>query len=1263
MISAEEFVALLEQKDLLSPELVTHLRRQIARPGSPISAALLAKWLVDRGHLSRLLAQRLLTRAEESAEAVTPPGGMQFDWEKTGEAEEDELGLAPLDDEIPGVSTPRKRKPQPAREPPKPRQPTEPRPPAAKPRRPAASPPGGSLLDEDLLSPGPSGPAAGGTGMMPVAPLDGLVDQAALGAPDTEAGPLAPVGSKRKRVFGRSGRRRLGRKRDNVWDSPLLLIGGGALLLLVIVGGVLYWALNRRTGDETFKMAEDFYRSGSYTKAIAQYTKFLEDFPNHDSVSLARVKRGLARLRQATDHATDWPKALDVAKQVLDEIAGEEAFHTEARPELVAMLPKIAQGLADRARADLDATLADQSEEALALVNKYVPASSRPATKLNDIQALLALTRREIASGVELASAVKAMNQAVKEKETARAYKVRSALLQKYPGLVDNERLQEAVRAVSKAELSLVKMVQKEQPAQESEPPTSTPATVSLATRRSDAPPPGSEGHVIFVLAPGVAYGLDAAEGRVLWRRPVGFHAGVQSPDFPPTPISNKAGSDAIMVDSERHEVLRVEAQSGKPRWRHRIGERFDAYPVVADERLLVATRSGRLVWIDLATGSSPGYIQFPQELRVGPTIDVPRSSMYQLAEHSNLFVLSLPDGEAKQVVYLGHSPGSVTVSPVVVNRYLIVAENNGVEHATLRVLSLEAEEDHQAPVRIVQNVRLKGHVDAPPQVSGVRMLVATDQGHLYVFEISGTDAEKPLALLAESTASGASDLADERAPEALIRFPLLEGGRVWIADSQLTWYDLQPAGRRLQPRGVKNARSATLQPLVAIGQTVFHVRRKVGLPGVQVSAIGPDQPEPFWETYLAAPLAAEPRVDAQSGQITAVTSIGAIFHIPTADLESPSTGGASNTPQRWSVRDQPTVALKPTEVPPPVTDVVVLRDRLLVMAAGTGQTRLPVFDPEEAHRFRWLFLPSAMGGHPIAFADGLLIPCEVGQVFLLDPLSGDKLTEPFQPALRGDTRAAWSRPALAGENELLLADGQMSLYRIGIKDQPKPHLAALAQVDLAEQLVSPLAVLGRMAYAVDRADSLVAFELPDLTPAKPRPLGAKPVWGPGRVGDHVLLATDDDQLYCLDAKGEIVWQVPLDYGPLAGTPLPIDAVLEAPKSTGTGTAIDAGKPVYWDATNRVVTLAATAGAKMGTTVTAAEDGDSHVDVQIMHYALAATSGVIWCVDPSTGKELAKVEIGYPLSTGPVQLGRQLLVGGHDGSLYEVETPYMAKMR
>jgi len=96
-----------------------------------------------------------------------------------------------------------------------------------------------------------------------------------------------------------------------------------------------------------------------------------------------------------------------------------------------------------------------------------------------------------------------------------------------------------------------------------------------------------------------------------------------------------------------------------------------------------------------------------------------------------------------------------------------------------------------------------------------------------------------------------------------------------------------------------------------------------------------------------------------------------------------------------------------------------------------------------------------------------------------------------------------------------------------------------------------------------------------------------------------VLLATDDDQLLCFDAKGEKLWQAPLAYGPLAGAPLPV------------------------------------------------EDG----------FMLASASGVIARVDAKAGKELGKVETGRSLASGPAAMGGNVFVAGTDGSIYEVKQP------
>src|SRR5690606_20901692 len=91
------------------------------------------------------------------------------------------------------------------------------------------------------------------------------------------------------------------------WDSPLILLGGGGLVLLLLIGSFVWWSLGRTSGDQVFAAAEADYSSGAYTQAIHKYDQFLRRFPRHASVSMARVHRGLAQLRVATENGTDWP--------------------------------------------------------------------------------------------------------------------------------------------------------------------------------------------------------------------------------------------------------------------------------------------------------------------------------------------------------------------------------------------------------------------------------------------------------------------------------------------------------------------------------------------------------------------------------------------------------------------------------------------------------------------------------------------------------------------------------------------------------------------------------------------------------------------------------------------------------------------------------------------------------------------------------------------------------------------------------------------
>ncbi len=1160
MKSTERFIALLEERELVSPRTAKSLLAQVAKSRKTISAESIAKRLVKHGRLTSTQAKRLLAALKETP---SEPAVESKPKAEPAPKAEDDLGFAPIDDESAKskrVAKRREEKPAPT---PRAEQPSEPV--AAAPVELAER---DSLLDQEI--PAPTG---GG-------PLDGLMSDAAMTAAAV-GGPLDSSPSTGRgfwRFFRRKPKITTG---EEQWGSSLMLLGGGGLLLLVISGGVLFWALSRGSGDEMLRLANEDYRNGSYSQAINKYDKYLEKFPNHAGVSAARVRIGLAQLRQATSSGSNWPAALKTAQEVLEKIAPEKDFK-EAHGELASMLPAIADGLAADARRKTSQPLVDQARLALKMARNpgYVPKSLRQKGRLADIEASLAITVREIACGNELEKTIATMLKAAKESKTQEAYAACSALLRQYPKLVVDAKLKQALLEVSLAQQALVKMVSAPKPAEADRTIPAPVNSVTLAQCDTKSKVPDTEGRIALAAVDGAVYGLDAADGKVLWRRFVGFETNPRAPSFPPSLLSLEPGSDALVVDAARNELLRLEALSGNVRWRQSVGETFDAHPVVADGKILVAARSGKLFTIDAATGESPGYVQFPQKLTVAPAVDARRSLIYQVAVHSNLFVLSLDDGVCRDVIYLGHGPGSVNTAPVVVDDFLLLAVNDGAHDCVLKLFAVQPNtSDKPKPwLKLVQRIRLGGHVKTPPLVDGRRVLIATASGVVRVYEISATDVKMPLREIADTAIEGGGNL---------IRFPLLRRGRFWIADTRLTKYDIQAATGRLRSKGIADQEGAFLQPPVVVGEAVVCVQRRPGMPGAVVSAVSMLNLDRYWKTQLGCPLAAEPIVMAEAGKIVAVTAAGAVFRV------NAGRDGAT-------IVNEPIAAIDASLLRRPIDNIVPLANGLLAISGGKGCDQIGVFDPNTPTPLMyWLKLRDELACAPVAFGRGILVADRAGRISLLDPQSGDPLAEPFQPRLEPGERIEWVAPAVVNDKEVVVANGQGKIYRLGIQDQPKPHLARLAQTTVAKPIISPLAVAGNMVFGADQDNVLASFGLSKLNRGKELNLDARCAWGPARIGDHVLMATEDNRLFCVNADGKQLWRTKLKYGPLAGAPLLLGG----------------------------------------------------------NYILVARGGTICRIETATGKELGKLDVGFPLATGAAPIGQGLLVGGFDGTIYEVRQP------
>jgi outer membrane protein assembly factor BamB/TolA-binding protein len=1171
MPDLSQILATVEQSNLVSDDVIDELRQRLEKSRQTPDLKAAIKWLVQKEHITSDQGRRLLARAGNAAPAAaaktaqaddddlklfddqpvapakSPAAGNKAPTSKAApRRRDDDLELSPLDDETAAAHPVQSPKQPTARwagtpqaPPTRQSEPRTARPAQRKPVEPTLAEPAYAAPDDaDLFS------AATADGDFP--------------------GP-EPVAEERARRKSKAGER-------SMWDTPLMLIGGGGLVLIVIAVVWLSWRLGRLSADDAFKKADDLYKSGSYPQAIEQFDDFLKNNPSHSQASLAKVERGMARMRQAVDGVRDYSKSLATAKSIIEEISQEEQF-SEAQKELAALLPQMAAGLARQAHDKADGKLVEEGDEALKLVDKYVRKSNRPEQMLADVHKSLELTKGDLGRDAALKEAIAGIEKALSNGAPQEAYQIRKKLLKRYPALVGNEELLAAVLSLSKAEKAAVSYKAEARPAVAADAQSPVEAELVMGVRQGKNAP-GVKGEVVQVLAGGAAFCFDAEKGEILWRRFLGYDT-----TFVPRPITVDADSDLLLVDSQRYEVLRVARRTGALKWRHVVGEPFDAHPVLARGQIWVATRQRKLLTIDVETGNSPGYVELPQGMRVGPSFDSREQVCYQLGENSNLFSLSPQTFQCQEVLYLGHEPESIHVPPLVVLPYIFIAEDQGAGDSLLHVLIAD---EHGANLRQAQEpVVLAGHVMAPLEASGRTLVAATDRGALYSFEINPPDPGPPLTKVAERPAENGSPI---------VRFPKLKDSQLWIAGLGLSRYDVQSARGKLDPRWVVDEGDAFLEQVQLVGNVLFGVRRQGNQPDVLVGAISAQDHTRYWETRVAAPPAGAPVTDAKSGRMLLFNRVGALFDFSPDKLQKSGVENAAGLPDELGQAFSGALTATPLAAGGAALSSVAVDSRALVATA--------------ANRPQWLALPDLLGAPAVAFQGGLLVPGRLGQVFVLDPVSGNSVIQPFQPRLARGAAFNWSTPLVFNDREVLLADGQSKLYRLSVMERPEPYLAAVAEAPLTGPVLAPLAVAGQTAYAVNAEGLLTAFALGEgsarsLSPGGTWQLSGGADWGPYSAGTNVLVATGDGKLLCLNDKQELVWRVELKHGALSGTPL----------ATGDGLLI------------------------------------STVSGRVCRLAIAS------------GEELGLLDVGEPVAAGPVAIGERLLLASKGGSLLLVAKP------
>jgi hypothetical protein len=551
------------------------------------------------------------------------------------------------------------------------------------------------------------------------------------------------------------------------------------------------------------------------------------------------VLRSLANVRQfASASAGSWSNALE-AEQAMVEGVGETPEYRDSSTELAELILKTAEGLADRAKAVADPKALAEAESAVALHARVAGPSAQAFLTRSRVPGRLAEARAAVRKASIRGRALSAMDAALKEGSSARVYAARDALVRQYADLADDRALIDRMTRANELIRRAVTIDASARPAETAPHPEVFGPPVSLVLRTAE-PSTASTGTTatrptVFAKADGFAYGIDGSSGLPLWQVDVGLSA-----PFAPQPIPN--GTTALVFDARHDELVRVEGRTGRLVWRQAIGEPVTDPPLVLGNQVIQTTTGGKLIVIDLRTGERRVSADLGLALARAPVSDEAGQYLYVLADKDCLFILTRDPLACVGVEYLGHASGSAACAPAREGRYLVVAENQGINEGRWRVFVIE---EDGARLRAVQQVTVPGWTWGTPPSSGSSLWAVGDRGSVASFAMGDYAEKNPFRPIA-----GTNPDPEPSGPA----FGLARSEReLWVASGRSGRYELDAERGTLAATWTLGEAGPALAPIQIAGGLAVLTQQYTEGPGVALWGADSVSGAVRWRTVLGS--------------------------------------------------------------------------------------------------------------------------------------------------------------------------------------------------------------------------------------------------------------------------------------------------------------------------------------------------------------------------------------------------------------------------
>jgi len=889
--------------------------------------------------------------------------------------------------------------------------------------------------------------------------------------------------------------------RERIVSSPLVLGLVVALAVLVAMGFWLKAIIAATVASRTFTTAMEDCDNGDYRNAIRKFESFLKANPADERANKARVMRAFADVRQyiALDGST-WSSALEAARAMVEQVGDLPEFRDE-QVDLAELLIRIGEGLADRARQSADPKSLAEAESVVPLHAQVAKESAPAFLNRSRLPAKLSEARAAVRKAQIYARALEAMDNALKEGSASHVYQARDDLVDQYADLARDRELVKRMTSANELVRKAVAVDLTHRPAATTPwpDPLGPPTSVVFRSRQDGPAKPPAPDAIVYALADGLAYALDATSGAPLWH----VFLGLASP-FAPVAIPGE--TTAVACDARTNELVQLDAQTGALKWRLPLGEPISDPPLVLGNQLAQVLQSGKLLLISLRSGELEATVNLGRPLARTPVNDEAGQHLYVLGRQDCLFVLSRDPLACVAVEYLGHTDGSIPCAPARLARFLIVPENDSLSESRWHILILEQD---GARLRRVQEVPVSGWTWQTPASVGSIVWATGDKGGYQAFSVGDYATKEPFRSIARLTADATST-----GPA----FALARSEReLWVASGHPGLIALDPERESIVPKSTFVQPGPALQPIQAAGNIVVATFRDRPTGGVAILGLDAETGALVWQTIVGAPWPTPLEVSGDSTTLLTIGRNGRELAISTEQIDR---GGFA------------VVAL-----PKPGDFTLPAGTRLRLELDGkVGSAVIPdrhaetiwVQDPARSAGWRPLALPAPLAADPLFWAGGLFVPGRDMRAYLVDPVTGRSKAEPFVPKFDRDRQGDWLSPARMDRDGLALADKVGRVRRIALRTTPVPRLSSEAETTLDQRIIAdPAATTEAVIVATaDRRVRVLAAR--DLSPIGSWPLGAPLSGHPVGFGDIAFAMDRAGGVIAFGRDGKKLWAVSL---------------------------------------------------------------------------------------------------------------------------------------